>query len=133
MNAKILSFIILAIIVIGSVCGCSKEKDYNPDDYNTSLLTGEYGKGQLWDLNVLLNDEPVNDYGYVRFESKDLKVADFRFVKVIPGESEKEFKKVPLTDTEEGMGFTIEYTKGKTPIVIKGVVDFGVMTVNIKM
>lgn len=123
----------VAILVAIGMGGCSKEKDYDPDDYLTSLLTGDYGKGQLWDLNVTLNDKPLEDYGYVRFDSKALKDADFRFVKVIPGESKKEFKNVPLTATEEGISFIIEYKQGKMPVTITGIVDFGVMTVSIKM
>ena len=133
MKTKLISVVILAILMVIGVGGCSKGKDYNPDDYLTSILSGDYGNARLWDLKVTLNDEPISDYGYVRFDSKNLEVGDFRFVNVIPGVSNKEIKNITLTATEEGMSFSIEYDKDTTHIVINGVVSFQVMTVNIKM
>ena len=133
MKAKTISLIVLAILMVIGIGGCSKGKDYNPDDYLTSILSGDYGNGRLWDLKVMLNDEPISDYGYVRFDSKNLEVGDFRFVNVIPGVSKKEFKNIPLTATEEGMSFSIEDEQNATPVLISGVVNFGTMTVNINM
>ena len=133
MKTKAISVVILAILMVIGIGGCSKGKEYNPDDYLNSILSGDYGNGRVWDLKVTLNDEPISDYGYIRFDSKNLEVGDFRFVNVIPGVSNKEFKNIPLTATEEGMSFSIEYDKDTTHIVINGVVSFQVMTVNIKM
>ena len=132
-KTKAISLVVLAILMVIGVGGCSKGKDYNPDDYLTSILSGDYGNARLWDLKVTLNDEPISDYGYVKFDSRNLEFGDFRFVNVIPGVSKKEFKNIPLTATEEGMSFSIEYDKDTTHIVINGVVSFQVMTVNIKM
>ena len=133
MKTKTISLVVLAILMVIGIGGCSKGKDYNPDDYLTSILSGEYGNEKGWDLKVTVNDEQIDDYGYVRFDSRNLEVGDFSFVKVIPSESKKDFKNIPLTATEDGITFSIEYTKNTAPIIITGVVNFGSMIVNIKM
>ena len=132
MKTRIFTLVIISLLLAIGAGSCSKN-EINPEDYTTSLLSGEYGKNQLWKLNVTVNGEPTEDYDYVRFDSKILKDGDFRFVNVIPGEKRKEFKDIPLTATEEGMTFTIEYEKNKKPVTIKGIVDLGEMTVNITM
>ena len=132
MKTRIFTFVIISLLLAIGTGSCSKN-EINPEDYTTSLLSGEYGKNQLWKLNVTVNGEPTEDYDYVRFESKLLETGDFRFVDVIPGEKRKEFKNIPLTATEEGMTFTIEYEKNKKPVTIKGIVGLGEMTVNITM
>lgn len=132
MKTRIFTFVIISLLLAIGTGSCSKN-EINPEDYTTSLLSGEYGKNQLWKLNVTVNGEPTEDYDYVRFDSKILKDGDFRFVNVIPGEKRKEFKDIPLTATEEGMTFTIEYEKNKKPVTIKGIVALGEMTVNITM
>ena len=132
MKTRIFTLIIISLLLAMGTGSCSKN-EFNPEDYTTSLLSGEYGKKQFWKLNVTVNGEPTEDYDYVRFDSKILKDGDFRFVNVIPGEKRKEFKDIPLTATEEGMTFTIEYEKNKKPVTIKGIVGLGEMTVNITM
>lgn len=132
MKTRIFTFVIISLLLAIGAGSCSKN-EINPEDYTTSLLSGEYGKNQLWKLNVTVNGEPTEDYDYVRFDSKILKDGDFRFVNVIPEEKRKEFKDIPLTATEEGMTFTIEYEKNKKPVTIKGIVALGEMTVNITM
>lgn len=132
MKTDFLKILILTLLISIGIGGCSK-KDIDSDDYITSMLSGDYSNGGLWKLNVTVNGEPIQNYDKVRFDSKDLTVGDFQFVNVIPGESKKEFKDVPLTATEEGIAFTINYTKSKENIEITGIVDLGTMTVNIKM
>lgn len=132
MKTRIFTLIIISLLLAIGAGSCSKN-EFNPEDYATSLLSGEYGKKQFWKLDVTVNGEPTEDYDYVRFESKLLETGDFRFVNVIPGEKRKEFKDIPLTATEEGITFTIEYEKNKKPVTIKGIVGLGEMTVNITM
>ena len=132
MKTRFFALIILSLLVTIGIGGCSKH-EINPEDYVTSVLTGDYGKKQFWKLNVTVNGEPTDDYDYVRFESKILEDGYFRFVNVIPGEAKKEFENIPLTATEEGMSFTIEYVKNDNPVVINGIVTLGEMTVNITM
>lgn len=114
------------------VAGCSN-KDYNPEDYYQSLLSGEYGKGTLWTLNTILNGDTIHTDGYVRFDSKYLKEGDFRFVNVIPGESSKVFKNVELSATERGCSFVIDYPRHTDAIHITGTVSLGEMTVDMTM
>lgn len=112
------------------VPGCSKN-EFNPEDYVQSLLSGEYGKGKLWNLNVILNGDTIQTEGYVRFDSKfQAEDADFRFMNVIPGESHKEFKKIPLTPADNGLAFTIDYSRKTGDIHISGTVTLGEMTVD---
>jgi len=132
MKTRIFTFVIISLLLAIGTGSCSKN-EINPEDYTTSLLSGEYGKNQLWKLNVTVNGEPTEDYDYVRFESRLLDTGNFRFVNVIPGEKRKEFKDIPLTATEEGMTFTIEYEKNKKLVIINGIVGLGEMTVNITM
>ena len=133
MKTKTISLVVLAILMVIGVGSCSKE--YNPDDYIISFIDGEYGKDESRELNVTLNNKPLHDYGYVKFEMKNSgRVANIRFVNVIPGESEREFEKVPITSNDRGNPvFTIEYTQESTPMVIRGEIDGYTMTVNIKM
>ena len=132
MKTRIFTFVIISLLLTMGTGSCSKN-EFNPEDSVTSWLTGEYGKNQFWKLDLTVNGEPTEDYDYVRFESKLLETGDFRFVNVIPGEKRKEFKDIPLTATEEGMSFTIEYVKNDNPVVINGIVTLGEMTVNITM
>ncbi|MDE5675858.1 MAG: DUF4925 domain-containing protein [Muribaculaceae bacterium] len=132
MKTRIFTLVIFSLLLSIGVGSCSKN-EFNPEDYATSWLTGEYGKNQLWKLNVTVNGEPTEDYDYVRFESGLLVTGKFRFVNVIPGEKRKEFKDIPLTGTEEGVLFTIEYEKNHKPVTIKGTVTLGEMTVDITM
>lgn len=128
----ILTFVIVALFMAVGISGCSSH-DYDPEDSVTSVLSGEYGKGQFWSLNLTENGNPLEVNGYVRFDSKLLKEGDFRFVDVIPGESVKEFKDVPLTGEENGMAFRIEFVKDRRNIEITGVVSFGEMSVDMKL
>ena len=132
MKTKLLTLILFSLLMTMGMTNCSKN-DFDPDDCFTSILTGEYGKSGLYHLYVTENGVPLDDYGYVRFDSKDLTVADFRFVKVIPGVSKKEFKNVPLIATEEGIKFTIEYTQKNHTVSITGIVDFGEMSIDINV
>lgn len=130
MKTRSFALIVLILLFVAGMSGCS-DNDYDPDDYVTSLLSGEYGKGQLWSLIVSENGEAVETAGYVRFESKDLKEANFRFVDVIPGESVNEFRNIPLSTTEKGVTFTIEFIRNDKTMTITGVVSAGQMTVDI--
>lgn len=112
--------------------GCSKSEN-DIDNSITSILSGEYGKGDIWDLNVTVNGEPLQNYDYVRFDSKTLETADFLFVNVIPGESKREFKNIPLKTNEDGLMFSIDYIKSGKEVSISGSVWFGNMSVNIIM
>lgn len=123
----------LLVFTIGThMVGCSNN-DYDPEDYYTSLLSGEYGKGKLWTLTTILNGDTIQTEGFVRFDSKYLKEADFRFVDVIPGESFKEFKNVELSDGDTGVKFTIDYPRKNDNIQIYGTVTLGEMTVDMTM
>lgn len=130
---KYIVILISALIMMVGIGGCSNNKDFDPDDYVTSLLSGEYKKGGMWTLTVTVNGEPMENYGYVRFDSKYLTEGDFRFVNVIPGESRKEFKNVSLTSEEIGLRFLIEYFKTNEKVKITGVIAPGEMVVDIKM
>lgn len=132
MKVSILKIYILTLLITMGISSCSKN-EIDPEDYMTSMLSGDYSNGGLWKLYVTVNGESIQNYDKVRFESKNLTVGDFLFVNVIPGESKKEFKDVPLTVTEEGIAFTINHTKSKENIEVTGIVDLGTMTVNIKM
>lgn len=79
MRLKFLTFIILSLLLAVGAGSCSEEK-YNPEDYVSSVLSGEYKKDGLWQLYVTENGKPLNDYGSVRFDSKYLKEADFTFI-----------------------------------------------------
>ena len=120
------------IIVNLSLIGCSNN-DYNSEDYYTSLLSGEYGKGKFWTLNTILNGDTIQTEGFVRFDSKDLKDGDFQFIDVIPEDSYKEFKNVELSATKEGMTFSIEYIYNTSKIHITGIVSLGEMTVDMTL
>lgn len=127
----------LAILLLcGSsmvVPGCSKN-EFNPEDYVQSVLSGEYGKRKLWTLNTILNGDTIQTDGYVRFESKyQTEEADFRFVNIIPGDSNKEFKNIPLTPADNGLTFTIDYSRKAGDVHISGTVTLGEMTVNMTM
>ncbi len=126
----IFSFAILLLCMACVVGGCSKT-DYNQDDYITSILSGDYEKEGLWKLFVSENGVTRDDYGYVRFDSKNLKEGDFRFVNVIPGEPEKTFNNIPLSETENGWTFSIEFLQDETKIEIKGIISFGEMKIDL--
>ena len=130
MKFKLISLLLLSCIlcVVGS--GCSKE-NINPDDFITSTLTGEYSKDGMWKLDVSENNTPLDNYGYVRFESKNLENGDFKFVNVLPGVTEKTYKNVPLTPKEDGFEFLIQDVQGENTIDISGTVGFGYMQINI--
>ena len=127
-------FCILAVIIalVAGVCSCSKN-EYNPEDYVTSLLSGDYQKDGMWKLHVTLNGDTLENYGYVRFDSKYMDVGTFRFVDVIPGISNIEYEKVPLKTTEKGFTFTISDDNNGNDFSIEGIVSFGEMTANLKM
>ncbi len=131
MKAKFITLILLSLLLSLTTSGCSKDEP-NPEDYFTSILSGEYSKEGLWKLYVTENGSPINDYGYVRFESKYLTEANFKFVNIIPGEATKEFKNIPLTDTEDGFVFKIEITEKHTSMEITGIVSLGVMRIDLK-
>lgn len=125
--------LVCAIFLLLSAVGfssCSND-EYDPNDYTTSILSGNYEKDGVYKLYVTENGEPLSDYGSVRFDS-DLKKANIRFVKVIPGVASKEFKNIPLVGTDDGITFTIDFDNNGKTIVIKGIVDLGKMTVDIK-
>lgn len=131
MKTKFVLTALSLILSIGLV-GCS-DNDYDPEDYVTSLLSGEYEKDGMWKLYVTVNGTPLEKYGHVRFDSKYLKEADLRFVDIIPGESLKEYNKIPLTEVEDGYSFKIDDSLNGTPIIVSGIVTFGKMTVVIIM
>ena len=133
MKAKNL-FCILAVIlaIVAGISSCSKNK-YDPEDYITSLLSGEYKKDGMWKLHVSLNGDPLENYGYVRFESKYMEVGTFRFVDVIPGFPMWNMRRYSLKMTEEGSAFTITDNNSGNDFTIEGIVSFGEMTVNLKM
>lgn len=122
----------ILLTIISFVTACSNN-DYNPDDYFQSLLSGEYGHDRFWTLTTILNGDTIQTEGFVRFDSKYLKEADFRFVDVIPGESFKEFKNVELSDGDTGVKFTIDYPRKNNNIQIYGTVTLGEMTVDMTM
>lgn len=123
--------ILFSLLLTIGISSCSNH-DFDPNDYTTSILSGDYEKTGAYKLYVTENGEPLSDYGSVRFDSKDLKEANIRFVKVIPGVASKEFKSIPLVGTDDGITFTIDFDNNGKAIVIKGIVDLGKMTVDIK-
>lgn len=131
MKTKFIIIIFTLLLVMG-INSCSKN-EYDPEDYITSLLSGEYKKYGIWKLYVTINGSAIEDYGYVRFDSKYLKEADFKFVDIIPNEHVKEYKNIPLLGTEEGCAFTIEDTINEKVIVITGVVSLGEMKINLNI
>ena len=52
---------------------------------------------------------------------------------IIPGESIKEYKNIPLVSTEDGLSFTIKDIQNDKTIIITGIVTFGKMSVDIKL
>ena len=131
MKTKIFNLILVTILFTVGFSSCSNH-DFNPEDYVTSILSGEYGKGG-YHLYVTENGEEKEISGYVRFTAKNLEVekGNFIFVDVLPDDSKKEFKDVPLTPTEEGFIFSMEYTKKNKTVIITGTLDYGLMTINI--
>lgn len=129
MKTKYFVVLISLVLAVG-FSGCS-ENEYDPDDYVTSVLSGEYSEDGMWKLSVSVNGEPLSDFGYVRFDSKYLKEGDFQFVKVIPNVASKEYGNVPLSITEHGCEFTIMDSKDEKPLRISGVIVLGKMTVDI--
>lgn len=128
-----LRFTVLLFIVASiAETGCSKD-EFDSEDYTQSLLSGEYGKGKYWNLTTILNGDTIQTDGFVRFESKDLKNANFWFFDVIPGESNKAFKNVELSNAEIGCSFIIDYPRKSDNIHISGTVTLGEMTVNMTM
>lgn len=131
MKVNFLSILVCSLLLMVGVNGCSKEK-FDPDDYAVSVFSGEYGKG-LWKLAVTVNGEQLDNYGYVRFDSKMMTEGDFKFVDVIPGESFKEFKNVLLEDTDKGVSFKIEYTQSGKKVIVNGIMTLGKMAVDIRI
>lgn len=131
MKTKLL-FAIVSLLLTMGVCSCS-DKKYDPEDYITSILSGEYEKEGMWELTVSINGTALDNYGYVRMDSKYLEDADFKFVDIIPGESIKEYKNIPLVSTEDGLSFTIKDIQNDKTIIITGIVTFGKMSVDIKL
>lgn len=130
---QLIMVITLSILLLMGATGCSNNDEPNPDDYTTSLLSGDYEKNGLWKLFVSENGEQLDDYGHVRFDSKDMEEGNFRFVNIIPGEPEKSFNNIPLSITDEGVEFTIEYIQNNKSVIITGVITYGKMEVNIKL
>ena len=130
MKTTFLSILILSLLI--AIGGCSKV-EFDPNDSVTSILSGEYGKDRLWILNVAENGSPIENKGYVRFDSKYLQDANFKFVNVLPGISSKEFKNIPLASDENGIIFEIPYQDGGQPIIITGTVTLGQMDINLKI
>lgn len=122
--------IIMLLLTVGTG-GCSKEEP-NYEDCFSSIISGEYEKDGPWKLYVYENGKPLDNYGYVRFDSKLLEKADFRFVNILPGESTREFRDIPLVETQEGYTFRIDYVRKKKKIIISGIVTFGEMKVDLK-
>lgn len=131
-NQLVIIYLFSLFTLVFVTFGCSKN-DNDPEDYYQSLLSGEYGKGKYWTLNTILNGDTIKTDGFVRFDSKDLTEGDFRFVDVIPGESYKEFKNVDLSASDEGVAFSIEYTRKADNVYITGIVSFGEMTVDMTL
>lgn len=134
MRTKILTFIVLSLLVAIGTTGCSDDK--NPDDYLESRAKRDYSsKDDNAKLTVFVNGEesPVN--GTVKFFSKDMIVADFTFINVIPGIKEKIFKDVPITypDDDIDISFKIKSSTEDGDIIITGVFWPEKMTVNIEM
>lgn len=122
---------LLFLITSIAVPGCSNH-EFDPEDYTQSLISGEYGKGKYWNLITILNGDTVKTDGFVRLDTKSQE-ADFRFVNVIPGESSKEFYKIPLISAHNRLAFTIDYTRKSDSIHISGTVTFGEMTVDMTL
>ena len=132
---KVRSILLVGLLVLAGVfiTGCSNN-DPDPDDYMTSLLTGEYGKDKLWQLTTILNGDTIPTDGYVRFDQKyQADNADIRFVNIIPGESSRQFSKITLDSTEKGLAFTIDYVQKSKDIHISGIVSLGRMTVDMTL
>ena len=132
MKTKIFNLILVTFLFTLGISSCSNH-DFNPEDYVSSILSGEYGKGG-YHLYVTENGEEKEISGYVRFTAKNLEIekGDFIFVDVLPDESKKEFKDIPLIPTEEGFIFSMEYIKKNKTVVITGTLDYGLMTINIR-
>lgn len=122
---------LLFLIASIAMPGCSKD-EFDPEDYTQSMISGEYGKGKYWNLTTILNGDTIQTDGYVRLDTKSQE-ADFRFVNVIPGESSKEFNKIPLIVSDNGLAFTIDYLRKSDNIHIFGTVTFGEMTVDMTL
>ena len=130
MKIRILCLVLLTLLMVTGLDSCSK-KDFDPDDYVTSMLSGEYSKGGIWRLHVSVNGQAQEDFGYVRFETKTLNEGDFLFSNVIPGDTHKEFHNVVLSATEQGYAFIIEYSQTSGSVMIKGTVAVGDMSIDI--
>lgn len=131
MKTKIFNLIMVTILFSIGLSNCSND-EFNPEDYVESILSGDYGKGG-YRLDVTENGEPIEITGHVRFDSKDpsLKKGNFIFVDILPGESKKEFKDVPLDSTENIIDFSMEYNKNGGNIIITGSLEFGQMKIDI--
>ena len=130
MNTKQVIFTLLYIVLALGLSSCSKDEPH-PEDYIYSILSGEYSKDGMWKLHVYDNNDPVSDFGSVKFLSKDMTVADVTFIDVLPGNNRQEFKNLPLSLTSEGYIFTAEdNTSGKT-ISVTGTVSLGEMTIRL--
>ncbi|MDE5808250.1 MAG: DUF4925 domain-containing protein [Muribaculaceae bacterium] len=125
-------FILISLVFTLGFGSCSQDTP-NPEDYTSSILSGEYAKDGLWKLLVYENGNPISDYGSVIFASKDLEEADITFINVIPNNSRKEFHNVPLTSTDQGLTFSIEEVGENTLIKLNGIVKLGEMTIHIDM
>lgn len=131
MKTKIFNLIMVTILFSIGLSNCSND-EFNPEDYVESILSGDYGKGG-YRLDVTENGEPMEITGHVRFDSKDpsLKKGNFIFVDILPGESKKEFKDVPLDSTDNIIDFSMEYNKNGENIIITGSLEFGLMKIDI--
>lgn len=132
MKIKFCFIFILSLVFALGFGSCSQDTP-NPEDYTSSILSGEYTKDGLWKLLVYENGNPISDYGSVILASKDLEEADITFINVIPNNSRKEFHNVPLTSTDQGLTFSIEEVGENTLIKLNGIVKLGEMTIHIDM
>lgn len=130
MKSKYVIFIIITLIIPFGFISCTTN-DYDPEDYVTSILSGEYEKDGFWKLIVTENGKILEDYNYVRFDSKTLQTGDFKFVEVIPGIPILQFKNIPLKETETGFSFRMVYNEKEKHIIITGIISFGEMTINL--
>lgn len=133
MKTRILSYLIVAIAAIIGATGCSKN-EIDPEDYYVSYISGTFEKNGNRVLEVIVNGEQIENYGSVILDAKMTR-CNLTFVNVIPGVEEKEFKNVPLTDTEDYLYFAIDGEISGKPIAISGKVRYldALMTIDITM
>lgn len=132
MRRTVKAMLLLLTVGIG-MSGCS-HNEFDPNDYYVSLISGDYGKGSAWNLTTIVNGDTIDGNGVVRFYQKaNTYDADIKFINVIPGESTKEFKNIPIEAADDGLVFSIDYNRKAEKLHISGNVSFGEMTVDINL